>query len=679
MEKITVIVQARCGSTRFPGKILKKINNTSLIEIIFKRLKKSKKINDFILATTTQKIDDSIEKIFFKTSIKVFRGSKNNVLSRYYEAAKKNKSEIIIRITGDCPLADPNIIDKMISILQKKKLDYISNTITYSYPDGLDVEVFTFKALEKCWKNSKTAYEKEHVTPYLKNEKLFKVFNLQYKEDLSKVRLSVDEPEDLVVINKIFKNFEKNIYFSSKQVINFINKNKSIMKINKKFKNNEGSALSIGTKMWRRANRVIPGGNMLLSKRPELFLPNYWPTYYVKSKDCFIWDLENKRYIDFSFMGVGTNILGYNNIQVNKAVTDAIKKGNLTTLNNPDEIKLAEKLISMHPWSEMVKFARTGAEANSIAIRLARAKTQKEIVLVCGYHGWHDWYLANNIDSKSLDKHLLSGLKTEGVSKSLRRTTVSFAYNDLESFKKIIKKNNNKIACVIMEVSRNHKPQNNFIQQIRKLTRKNNIILIFDECTSGFRGTFGGLHKIYKVYPDMATFGKALGNGYAITALLGKRSIMKEAKNTFISSTFWTEKIGVSAALKTLEIMEKKKSWVKIEIIGKKIKKKWIEISKKYDVKINVNGLDAMPSFMFEHKDHQALKTFFTQEMLKKKILATNVVYVSTTHTVKLLKIYFDNFDKIFKRISIIVKNKKYKVKNFLDGPISSSTFKRLN
>ena len=314
-----------------------------------------------------------------------------------------------------------------------------------------------------------------------------------------------------------------------------------------------------------------------------------------------------------------------------------------------------------------------------MAIRIARAKTKKEIVLVCGYHGWHDWYLANNINSNNLDKHLLPGLKIKGVSKALKKTTFSFFYNDLKSFKKILNKNKSQIACVIMEVSRNFSPKNNFLQEIRKLTKKNNIILIFDECTSGFRTTFGGLHKKYKVYPDMATFGKTLGNGYAITALLGKKNIMKEAKNTFISSTFWTEKIGVSAALKTQEIMEKNKSWEKIEKIGKKIKKNWLKIAKKYSIDIKISGLDAIPSFVFTHRKHQILKTFLTQEMLKKKILATNTIYVSTSHKSNFLKFYFKNLEKIFKKISIMYKDKNFRFEKILDVPVSSSNFKRLN
>lgn len=326
-------------------------------------------------------------------------------------------------------------------------------------------------------------------------------------------------------------------------------------------------------KLWKRANKVIPSGNSFLSKNPSRFLVKNWPTYYLKSKGSTIWALNKKKYIDFSFMGVGTNILGYNNVQVNNSIKKVIKAGNMTTLNCPDEVYLAEKLISIHPWAKKVKFARTGGEANSLAIRLARATTKKEKIIVCGYHGWHDWYLSANLKkNNSLDTHLFPNLKTEGVPLSLKRLTYSFKYNDFEALETIIKKDKN-IACLIMEVERDQKPQSNFLNKIRKICSLNNIILIFDECTTGFRENFGGIHLKYKVYPDIAMFGKSLGNGYAITAIIGRNFVMKNCSKTFMSSTFWSEKIGFVAGVETLKQMSKLKSWIVIKKKGLYIKK----------------------------------------------------------------------------------------------------------
>ena len=315
-----------------------------------------------------------------------------------------------------------------------------------------------------------------------------------------------------------------------------------------------------GQKLYKRAKKIIPGGNMLLSKRPEMFLPDFWPSYYSKSKGCNVWDLDNNKFIDLSIMGIGTNILGYGNDKVDAAVLETVNNGNMSTLNCPEEVHLAERLVEINPWADMVRFARSGGEANAIAVRIARAASSKDNVAICGYHGWHDWYLAANISTKDgLNDHLLSGLEPNGVPKNLKGTIFPFHYNDIEGLKKIVENNN--IGTIKMEVVRNKEPENNFLDEVRELVTRNNIVLIFDECTSGFRETFGGIHQKYEIEPDIAMYGKALGNGYGITAIVGKREIMQSAQNSFISSTFWSSLIGPSAALKTLEIMNELKSW----------------------------------------------------------------------------------------------------------------------
>src|SRR3972149_3637810 len=332
---------------------------------------------------------------------------------------------------------------------------------------------------------------------------------------------------------------------------------------------------------------------MLLSKRAEMFLPDQWPAYFSKAKGCKVWDLDGREYIDMSIMGIGTNILGYGHPEVDDAVRKTIDSGNMSTFNCPEEVYLAERLIELHPWADMARFARSGGEANAVAIRIARAASGKDKVAICGYHGWHDWYLSANLgDNKNLAGHLLPGLDPAGVPKVLKNTVFPFNYNNFEELESLVSKHD--IGVIKMEVSRNKGPENNFLHKVRKLASDKNIILIFDECTSGFRQTFGGLHKLYGVEPDMAMFGKALGNGYAITATIGKRAVMEAAQSTFISSTFWTERIGPTAALKTLEVMEREKSWERITQTGQAIGKLWQTLADKHGLPIQVSGLPAM-------------------------------------------------------------------------------------
>ena len=431
-----------------------------------------------------------------------------------------------------------------------------------------------------------------------------------------------------------------------------------------------------GSKLYLKAKKLILGGNMLLSKRPEMTLPGTsWPNYYSSAKNHLVWDLDNKRYIDM-MMFVGQNILGYANKKIDNFVTKFSNKGNITSLNCPEEVELADKLIKLHPWADMAKFARSGGEANAISIRIARAATKKDHVAICGYHGWHDWYLSVNLKgNEKLSKHLLPGLKPNGVPKNLKGLTHPFKYGDYKQLKKISEKFN--LAAIKMEVGRGSLPDKFFLQKVRKLATKKKIVLIFDECTSGFRRSLGGMHMVEKIYPDLCMFGKALGNGYAITAVIGKKKIMKRAEDSFISSTFWTERIGFLAGIKTIEVMQKEKSWLRIIKLGKYVNSKWLELSKKHNLKIIISGIESITSFSFASKNNLKYKTYISQEMLKKGYLASNTMFLSTTHSKKIIDKYIKSLDLIFKKINEFENSKKNL--KFLDGPVCHSSFKRLN
>lgn len=433
-----------------------------------------------------------------------------------------------------------------------------------------------------------------------------------------------------------------------------------------------------GQELYKKAKTLIPGGTMLLSKRPEMFLPEQWPAYYQKTDGCFVWDLEGNKYLDMFIMGIGTNSLGYSNVQVDAAVLQTVKSGNMSTLNCPEEVALAERLVELHPWGDMVRFARTGGEANSIAIRIARAAAGRDKVAICGYHGWHDWYLSANLaEDTGLDGHLLPGLDPAGVPRNLMGSVIPFNYNNLQELKDIVA-NNPDLGVIKMEVSRNMGPEEGYLEAVRKLCDDHNIVLIFDECTSGFRETFGGLHKKYGVEPDMCMFGKALGNGYAITAVLGRRSVMEAAQKTFISSTFWTERIGPAAALATLNEMEKQQSWEIITCQGKKITQIWHEMGDALGLKLTTAGLPALTSFSINSEDWLKYKTYITQEMLKKGILAGNSVYVCTRHTDEEISIYQEALYPILEKI-VGFENGQSNIDDYLEGPVCHGGFKRLN
>jgi glutamate-1-semialdehyde 2,1-aminomutase len=664
------------GSTRFPDKVMRPIGAVPVIGLLLERLSGSKHIDEIVVATSVAPRNDRLAAYLEGKGYRVFRGSENDVLDRYYHAARFCGADTVVRVTGDCPLIDPGLVDRIIESFRSGNFDYVSNTITPTYPDGLDAEVFSFSALERAWHAATQPADREHVTGFLKHSGHFRVHNLADAVDRSAERWTVDEPADFEVIERVFKYFHPRVNFEWLEVLALRNKHPEWFMANRHLVRNEGAQLGTGQKLWRRAKRVIPGGNMLLSKRAEMFLPEQWPAYFSKAKGCRVWDLDGREYIDMSLMGIGTNTLGYGHPEVDAAVGEAITAGNMSTLNCAEEVWLAERLLQIHPWADQVRLARTGGEADAIAIRIARAASGRDNVAFCGYHGWHDWYLAANLgDEQNLAGHLLPGLDPRGVPRNLRSTVFPFRYNDIGELERLVREH--EIGVIQMEVSRNAPPDPGFLPTVRRVASDNGIVLLFDECTSGFRQTFGGLHKLYGVEPDMAVFGKALGNGYAITAVIGRGEVMQAAQTTFISSTFWTERIGPTAALKTLEVMERERSWEKITEIGRGIGQRWHALAQKYGLPVEVGGLPAMIGFNLRSPDRLKYKTLITQEMLKQGFLASTAVYTCLEHTHSVTEHYFQALEPIFALIRDCEQGRN--IDELLEGPVCHAGFRRLN
>lgn len=438
-----------------------------------------------------------------------------------------------------------------------------------------------------------------------------------------------------------------------------------------------------GQELYKRAKQIIPGGTQLLSKRPEMMLPELWPSYYSKAKGCEVWDLDGNHYYDFSLMGVGANVLGYAYDEVDEAARVAIDSGSMCTLNAPEEVYVAEKLLQLHPWADMVRYAKAGGEAVAEAVRIARAYTSRDIVLVCGYHGWHDWYLSANLTPGDplADVHL-KGLAPAGVPRGLAGTNLIFHYNDFEEFKSLVDAHRGEIAAVIMEPIRNAYPKDGFLEKIRQVTKEEGIVLLFDEISSGFRLCPGGAHLALGVDPDMATFAKAMTNGYPLSAITGRKDIMEAAQSTFISSTFFTERIGFAATLKAMECYEKYDVAKIQDHVGRKVNEGWESLAEKTGIKITTDGIFPLRHFTFagDGSADGALvyKTFFTQEMLKRGFLAYTGIYASYAHTDEIIDKYLAAVEEVFDEIASIEKSGN-SVRNHLDGPVCHSGFERLN
>jgi len=435
--------------------------------------------------------------------------------------------------------------------------------------------------------------------------------------------------------------------------------------------------MNSGAKLWNNAKKLIPGGNQLLSKRAEMFLPEKWPAYYSKAKGSEVWDLDGKKYLDMSISGVGCCTLGIGDPDVDEAVINAIKAGNMSTLNVPEEVELAELLCTLHPWAEMVRYARTGGEAMAIAVRIVRAATKKEKILFCGYHGWHDWYLAANLaESTALDGQLLPGLDPAGVPRGLKGTAIPFYYNDLDTFKKLADQYRGEIAGVVMEPVRAHWPHEGFLETIRKTTRERGIPLVFDEVTSGLRMTTGGIHLKLGIEPDVAVLAKSLGNGYPIAAIIGKKGIMEAAQTTFISSTYWTDKIGPVAALATLKKHQVLDVSAHLTHIGDLVQSGWRELGRRHGLKIDVSGIPPLGHWEIKTENSALLHTIIVERMLERGFLTSKAFYATYTHTPEHVDSYLKALDEVLGALDPYIQANT--IPNLPHGPVAHSGFSRL-
>lgn len=431
-----------------------------------------------------------------------------------------------------------------------------------------------------------------------------------------------------------------------------------------------------GQELYRKAKSIIPGGGQLLSKRPEKFLPELWPAYYSKAKGCRVWDLDGNEYRDFSYMGIGACTLGYCDDDVDAAVLQAVKNGTMTTLMVPEEVELAELLLEQHPWAEMVRYAKGGGDAMAVAVRIARAATKKDKVLFCGYHGWHDWYLSANLaDDSALDGQLMAGLSPVGVARELKGTSYPFWYNMIDQFKTLVAKHKDNLAGVVLEAARGMTPEADFFKTIEEECHKLNIPLIIDEVTSGFRVYCGGACEYFGIHPDIAVFAKGMANGYPIAAIIGKKQYMEAAQDSFISSTFWTERIGFAAAIATIKKYKVLNVNEHMNKMGKKVQDGWTALAEKHGLKVHVSGIYPLGHVCFEASPLE-LKTLFIQEMIKRGFLASDAYYATLAHTEQDVNDYLETCDEVFAIMAKAVNENK--ISDLLEGPVCYGGFARL-
>ncbi len=637
---IVAIIQARMGSSRLPGKSLAEIVNRPMLWHVIQRVKRATLVDRVVVATSTNTADDAIEEMCREIGVACYRGSENDVLDRFYFVARQEKASQIVRITGDCPLIDPEVIDRVVRRFQRGDLDYASNAMVRSYPDGLDTEVFSFHALERAWHEATKTSEREHVTPYLRSGK-FRTANVEGDSAAmyQHYRWTVDEKQDLEFTRAVYHALREKQNFVMKDVLDLIETSPELQTLNSEIVSNRGYYKSLfleahaaaasprsieKSKAWlQRADRVIPGCSQTFSKGSNQHVRGVAPMFLAKGKGCKVWDVDGNEYIDY-IQGLLPNILGYAHEGVNSAVAEQLAKGHSFSLPNPLEVELAERIIRLIPCAEKVRFGKNGSDATSGAVRAARAFTRRERIACCGYHGWQDWFIG-------------STTRNAGVPQAVRELTHPFVYNDLHSLRNVLSEYPGEFAAVILEPVNFWPPAPGFLDAVRDLAHEYGAVLIFDEICSGFHFGLGGAQKRFGVTPDMACFGKAMGNGFPISCVVGKADVMQLFEDIFFSFTFGGEVASMAAAMAVLDILETSDAMGRIEANGRVLQEGLNSLSKEAGLQDRVKCIGypfwSLIKFLdADGKDSLLVRSLFTQECVKRGVLLLATHNMTAAH-----------------------------------------------
>jgi glutamate-1-semialdehyde aminotransferase/spore coat polysaccharide biosynthesis protein SpsF (cytidylyltransferase family) len=681
--KIVAIIQARMGSTRLPNKVLAQVAGRPMLWYVVHRAKQAQTLDQVVVATSTGPADNAIEAFCRVNRIDYFRGSEDDVLDRYYQAAAAHRADVVVRLTGDCPLIDPEVIDATVRTFMEGGYDYVSNTLRYTFPDGLDTEVFSFSALETAWLKGRKQSEREHVTTYLRFSGEFKLRNVEYRQDLSgqEHRWTVDEPADLEFIRRIYEHFAPRVDFGLAEILQCLDEQPNLRQIQGKTIMNEGyyrtlyqqaapgpasqPALTQSQAWFARAQQVIPGCAQTFSKGYTQYVQGVSPIFLERGQGCRVWDVDGNEYIDY-VQGLLPNILGYAHGEVNAAVAAQLAQGHSFSLPHPLEVELAERLTRLIPGAEMVRFGKNGSDATSGAVRAARAFTGRERVACCGYHGWQDWYIG-------------STTRNLGVPEAVRELTHPFPYNDLEALRQVLEEHPGEFAAVIMEPANFVEPETGFLAGVKDLAHRHGALLIFDEICTGIHFGLGGAQKLYGVTPDLACFGKAMGNGFPISCVVGRAEVMKIFEEIFFSFTFAGEVASMVAAMKVLDILEHTPALARMEAQGRRLQDGVRALAKEAGLEARVRcvGRPTWSLIKFldaEGKDSLLERSLFQQEMVKRGILILTTHNLTAAHDDLAVERTLEAYASVVKTLAGWLSDAD--PARFLEGPMVQPVFR---
>lgn len=681
--KVLALIQARMGSTRLPGKVLADLVGQPMIARVVYRVRQARSIDELVVVTSHQSTDDLLVSFCSSQGIACFRGSENDVLDRFYQAALPLQPDAVVRITADCPLIDPKVIDQVVSSFHTQRVDYASNTLRPTYPDGLDTEVFSWAALETAWREAKKTSEREHVTPYIRNSGKFTLLNVESGLDsaMAQERWTVDEPVDLEFVRAIYCALSHRPEFDWRDVLQLLQERSDIVQLQGKCIMNQGyyktlyqeaasgpafkRPLAQSEAWFERARKVIPGCAQTFSKGYTQYVRGVSPIFLQRGKGCRVWDADGNEYIDF-VQGLLPNILGYANEEVNAAAAAQLSQGHSFSLPHPVEVELAERLTRFIPCAEMVRFGKNGSDATAGAVRIARAFTGRDRIACCGYHGWQDWFIG------STSRH-------RGVPGAVRALTHPFPYNDPVALDKILSEHPGEFAAVIMEPVNFTYPKAGYLQAVKEKAHQHGALLVFDEICSGFHLGLGGAQKKMGVTPDLACFGKAMGNGFPISCVVGRTEVMKVCEEIFFSFTFGGEVASMAASMKVLDILESTDVLAQMESHGRRLQDGFNALAQQAGLhpRFECIGFPVWSLLKFRDatgKDSFLERSLWQQEVVKRGILQLVTHNLTGAHDSLAIEHTLEIFASVFKTLSGWLNHKD--PTRFLEGPIVQPVFR---
>jgi glutamate-1-semialdehyde 2,1-aminomutase len=582
-KKTIAIVQARVQSQRLPGKVLADIHGYPAIHYVLTRLQRARRLDEIWLACSAVSEDDPLAAYAQSLAVRVWRGDEMDVVSRFVGVTKTAKAETIVRITGDCPLIDPDIVDLVVERFHDAGVDFVSNTLERTYPDGLDVEVFSRDALQRTDREARDPFLRLHVTPYIHGrlrDRLpwggFSVQQVTNPVDFSHLRWTLDEADDLEFLRQVIPKLDKD--FRWLDVVALCTREPELLKLNCTHHLYEGTerdfmqysrvrqqggqehvtpSFATSNELFEQASRIIPLGSQTFSKSHQQWVRGATPLFLKSGHGCRVTDVDDNSYIDY-VLGLLPVVLGYRDQDVDSAIRRQLQDGITFSLPSPLELTLAERLIRLIPCAEMVRFGKNGSDVTTAAVRLARATTGRDKVAMCGYHGWHDWSIGTTT-------------RRLGVPEAVRGLTTTFPYNDADALAELLRRERGAYAAVILEPVGASQPSPGFLQRVRELTEQDGAVLIFDEIITGFRINMGGAQAEYGVIPDLATFGKSMANGMPVSALVGRAGLMNRLQDVFVSSTFGGETLSLVAAIATIDKLEREQGIERLKKRGREL------------------------------------------------------------------------------------------------------------